>query len=164
MSLEIALRKTLTEQQTAFVHALADGCDSELAAIKAGYSALSAQTESCRLLRQPTIIAAVQIAIARAFAIDSAVSAKLLRRFVTEEKWDPKIRLAAANSILNRAGHIAPKAQDASKAGETPLNEMSMGELRTLADKLEGEIAGRAKEVSSATAAPRAPQVIEDIL
>jgi hypothetical protein len=39
-----------------------------------------------------------------------------------------------------------------------------MGELRELADKLEGEISGRAKDVSSAKAAPTNAQALDDIM
>jgi hypothetical protein len=39
-----------------------------------------------------------------------------------------------------------------------------MPQLRELADKLEGEIAGRAKEVSSAKPAPSDTQAIDDII
>jgi hypothetical protein len=116
-------------------------------------------------MQSPQILAMVQIYAARELSLGAPGAIRLLRRMVDEEgKWDAKVRLAAANSILNRAGHIAPKATDAARAGETPLNEMSMPQLRELADKLEGEIAGRAKEVSSAKPAPSDTQAIDDII
>lgn len=44
----------------------------------------------------------------------------------------PKFRLEAAKTLLDRGGHIAPKARDDSVRQEKGLNEMSTEELRAL--------------------------------
>lgn len=147
--------KSLTEQQAAFVRHVADGVDITLAAELSGYEKSSCTSLSLRMMRQPNILANIQINIARNIALGAPAAVKLLRRFVTEETWDPRIRLHAAKTLVGLAGYVAPKASAAAVAGEKPLNELSMTELRALADKLEGELAGRAKEVSSAAVAPK---------
>jgi hypothetical protein len=44
---------------------------------------------------------------------------------------------------------------------ELSLHELSIGELRLLAEKLEGELAGRAHDVSGADASPAETQAAE---
>jgi phage terminase small subunit len=164
LALEKSLSKTLTSQQQAFVELSASGIDIALAAEYAGYSKDRAQEEGKRLLRDPAIITAVHVAMARELAISAPVALRVLREFAGDAAVDKRIRLAAAKTLLDRAGWIAPKAVAASQGGVVPLNEMNMTQLRELADKLEGEIAGRAKEVSSATVAPSDTQAIDDII
>lgn len=164
MSLDIVLSHGLTAAQRVFVDRLAEGCDKSEAIIKAGYKDEKPEREAWRLLQQPQILAALQIQVARRLAVGAAVARKVLHDIMVDESVDKRLRAACAKDLLNRAGFIAPKAQEARKGAETPLNEMSTTELRALADKLEGEIAGRAKEVSSAKVAPRATQAIEDII
>lgn len=164
MSFEMALSRDLPETQRAFVSAVSVGTDPETAAIESGYSPLSARRIAYDLLHQPAILAAVQIAIARNLASAAPAALKLLRHVIATETYDIRLRIVCARDIMNRAGHIAPKAIAASTGASVPLNEMSMADLRTLADKLEGEIAGRAKDVSSAKPAPSKVQTIEDIM
>jgi hypothetical protein len=115
-------------------------------------------------MQQPAIIATVQMGVARRLAIGSGAALRVLQEFTVDETLDKRLRFACAKTLLDRAGHIAPKAIAASTGASVPLNEMSMSDLRTLADKLEGEIAGRAKDVSSAKPAPSKAQTIEDIM
>lgn len=138
--------------------------DKTLAAERAGYAADSAQTEAHRLLQQPHILAGVQIMIAKRLASGAPMALNVLQELIQNPAMHPKLRLDAAKDWLNRAGHIAPKAVAAGQAGDVPLNEMTMTDLRALADKLEGEIAGRAKDVSSAKRATQKAQTIEDIM
>lgn len=109
-------------------------------------------------------MATVQIMLAKRLAMNAPLAMNVLQELVTDKTMHPKLRLDAAKTILDRAGHIAPKAVAQGSKDAKPLNEMSMGELRELADKLEGEISGRAKEVSSAKAAPAKAQTIDDIM
>ena len=164
MSHEIVLAKKFTEQQSTFVREIIAGGDVKEAAIKAGYSQDFANSSAYALLQQPAILAAVQIGVAKSLALDSPVARKTLRDIMVDETVDKRLRVACAKDLLNRAGFIAPKAVAAGNAGETPLNEMSTTELRALADKLEGELAGRAKDVSSAKPAPHDTQAIDDII
>lgn len=81
-------------------------------------------------------------------------------RAVTQER---KVQLTAINSWLDRAGIIPPKAQQ-ERAGDLQLAEMTVGELRRLADTLDGEIAERAKVVSAPDSAPADSQGIEALM
>lgn len=164
MAFEMALTKEFTPSQQAFITEIAKGLDPEDAAIQSGYSPLSARVIAWDLLQQPQILAAVQIAVARQLAAAAPLALRVLKEFVADVTLDKRLRVVCAKTLLDRAGHIAPKAAAAGQAGDVPLNELSMADLRQLADKLEGEIAGRAKDVSSAKAAPRKPQAIEDII
>lgn len=164
MALDVFLHKDFTEKQRAFVDALVENPNITKAAIAAGYSAEHAPQIGSVMVRQPAILAAVQIGIARDLAIGAAKSNRLLQAVVEDTSADLRLRVVCARDILNRAGHIAPKAVAAGSTAAKPLNEMSMTELRELADKLEDELSGRAKDVSSATAAPVKPQALEDII
>jgi hypothetical protein len=61
-----------------------------------------------------------------------------------------RVRLEASKAWLDRAGLVAPAPPKEDKnMVEKPLHEMTLEELRALADKLEGELAGRATPVES---------------
>lgn len=164
MTLEIALQHQFTPKQDAFASFVIDGIAPRAAAELAGYAKDSADLEAKRLLRHPAILAVVQVGIARRLAIGAPMALSVLQDFALDPSMHPKIRLDAAKTLLDRAGHIAPKAVAAGQAGDVPLNEMTMTDLRALADKLEGEIAGRAKDVSSAKRAAQKAQTIDDIM
>jgi hypothetical protein len=104
--------------------------------------------EAWRLLRIPHVLAAVNAAVQIALAEDATLARNLLRRYVKDESMHPKIRLDAAKTLLDRAGHIAPKAREAGGGHDKPLHEMSIDELRALVDRYEAELGGRAKLVS----------------
>jgi hypothetical protein len=162
--LELAAYKSLTLQQRAFVDYVSEGFEISRAVELAGYSDIRPDSEAWRLMRQPAIIAAIHLETARKLALAAPVALKALIEFAGDAAIDKRIRLAAAKTLLDRAGHIAPKALAPSKAGEKPLNELSTGELRELADKLERELSDRAKPVISADPAPKPAQAIEDIM
>jgi phage terminase small subunit len=146
-SQQIATRQ-LTDKQTAFVTALIETGDAATAAELAGFRDRPSK-EAWRLLRIPHVLAALNTAVAAALAEDAPLARNLLRQYVKDDSMNPKIRLDAAKTLLDRAGHIAPKAKDQSAGHEKPLNEMSTEELRALADRFEAELAGRAKLVSA---------------
>lgn len=164
MSHEIAVTHKFTEQQRHFVQMIVLGADKTDAATRAGYSSDNAERIANEMLRTPHILAAVQIGVAKQLALAAPLALKLLRDIAADETCDKRLRVVCAKTLLDRAGHIAPKAIAAAPGGETPLNEMSMLELRALADKLSGEIAGRAKEVKSARAAPIKTQAFDDLI
>lgn len=164
MSTDLVLSKELTTSQQLFCELLAGGTEKHEAAKQAGYGTGNPFAEASRLLQQPQIIAAVQIGVAKRLAVGSGVALRVLQEFTADEQLDKRLRFACAKTLLDRAGHIAPKAAAVVQTGETPLNEMSMTDLRALADKLQGEIAGRAKEVKSAKPAPVKAQAFEDLV
>ena len=146
-SQQIATRQ-LTDKQTAFVAALIETGDAPTAAQLAGFLDRPSK-EAWRLLRIPRVMAAVNAAVQIALAEDAPLARNLLRQYVKDPSMHPKIRLDAAKTLLDRAGHIAPKARDASGGQDKPLNEMSRDELRALVDRYEAELTGRAKLVSA---------------
>jgi phage terminase small subunit len=147
MSREIVTRQ-LSERQVAFVEHLIETGDAPKAAQLAGFLDRPSR-EARRLLGIPYVLAALNTAMAAALAEDAPLARKLLRRYVEDEALHPKLRLEAAKSLLDRAGHIAPKARDANGEQHKPLHEMSIDELRALVDRYEVELAGRAKLVSA---------------
>lgn len=85
----------------------------------------------------------------------------LILSLVGDKLAHPKLRFEAARDLLSRAGHVAPRAVAESQAHAAALHEMTLGDLRTLADRLESEIADRAKDVSGAVAAPIEAQAFD---
>jgi hypothetical protein len=164
VSHEMVLAHNFTEQQARFVERAADGLDLKDCALYAGYAESGAGDAATRLMREPAIVAAVQLAMARRLAVCAPASLRVLQDFVTDKTVDNRIRLAAAKTLLDRAGFIAPKAVDRTGEGRKALNVMNMDELRQERDRLEKEISDRAKPVSSAKAAPQDTQAIDDII
>lgn len=113
------------------------------------------------LLASPHIILALQIEIRRQLVADAPASFKVLRALRDNDDIAPKIRMDCAKTLLDRAGHVPPRAPLDKGNVAPPLHEMTTDELRGLADTLEGEIADRAKDVSSAPAAPVDTQDID---
>jgi hypothetical protein len=148
---ELATRH-LTEMQEAFVERLIECGDASTAARLAGFAD---RREPWRLLRIPHVLAAVNAAMKTALAHDAPVARLLLRQYVMDPKMNPKIRLEAAKTLLDRSGYVAPKARDDSAdGGYRSLHEMTTEQLRAEADRLAGEIANRATPVLGASEAP----------
>lgn len=74
-----------------------------------------------------------------------------------------KIELGAITDWLDRAGIIPPKAQQ-ERAGDLQLAEMTVGELRRLADTLDGEIAERAKVVNAPDSVPEDASGVDSLM
>src|SRR5215831_18299686 len=148
---ELATRQ-LTAMQEAFVERLIECGDAGTAAQLAGFS--KPTTDAWRLLRIPHVLAAVNAAVRTALAEDAPLARNLLRQYVKDTEMNPKIRLDAAKTLLDRSGHIAPKARDESAEREKSLHEMSTDELRAMVDRLETEVANRATPVLGASGAP----------
>jgi hypothetical protein len=128
----IATRQ-LTDKQAAFVAALIETGDAPTAAQLAGFLDRPSK-EAWRLLRIPHVLAAVNAAVQIALAEDAPLARYLLRRYVKDESMNPKIRMDAARTLLDRAGHIAPKARDANGEQHKPLNELTVGRFGRGAD------------------------------
>lgn len=160
---ELIVSQAFTEKQKEFVRLCGLGFDLADCAKQAGYETAHAGSIARALLQQPRILAAVQIETARNLATLAPVATRVLGQFIADETLDKRLRVVCIKTALDRAGHIAPRAQAPHSGVETPLNEMSTTELRALADKLEGELAGRAAPVS-ATAKPAKAKTIDDIM
>lgn len=155
--------KGLTDQQAKFVRHLLDGLPMGEAAIKAGYSDSS---PAYRLVRTPAVIAAIHAHLGAKLRTEAAPAAfNLLLRVIQDEKAPLKLRVDASKTILDRAGHIAPKAAEPDRAGDKPMSEMSAEELRAFVSRAQSELANRARPVIDMDApAPAGAQPGEQVI
>lgn len=157
MGLSVATRHGLTDKQAAFIRHFVLTGDKIVAVRAAGYdSGDNPQAAAYDLLRSPQVMAALRLELARALQESAVLAFGVVHHIAKDEKMPAKVRLDAAKTLLDRAGHVAPRAR-AETGIDLPLNEMSVNELRDLADKLDSELASRAKDVS-----PANPAAIED--
>ncbi len=161
MSKELATNYKLTEMQAAFVRHVSEGVEPNQAVTLAGYGTSNIYSRAHDLLHAPHVLAAIHSEVRRRLVAGAPIALAVIERLVKDDTTPPKIRLDAAKTLLDRAGHIAPRAITDKATHELALHELSLGDLRQLADKLEGEIAGRAKDVSGADAAPVGGQSTE---
>lgn len=105
------------------------------------------------------IVAAAPLALATVLALltDERVSA-----FGTPIV-SAKVKSDIAFKILDRAGHVAPRALEA-KGADIPLNEMSIADLRDLASQLGAEIAERARPVNAPNTPPPASEAVDSLM
>jgi phage terminase small subunit len=141
----------LSEKQAAFVQAFVDqGSGDYIAAAKAaGYTPSVAKTSHYRVTRSPQLLAAIHLEVSRRLQEGAPIALKVLTDLAGSAKTPEKIRLDAAKAILDRAGHIAPRARSLGDAGEKTLGEMSLDELKATQERLNSELAARAKTVSA---------------
>jgi len=157
MPKELATMCGLTEMQAAFVRHVSEGVEPNQAVTLAGYGTSNIYSRAHELLRAPRVLAAIHTEVRRKLVAVAPIALAVIERLVKDDTTPPKIRLDAAKTLLDRAGHIAPRAIVDKETHELALHELSVGELRQLADRLEGELSGRAKDVSGAKAATAAP-------
>lgn len=146
----------ITDQQRELVrYIVVEGRPIEEAATLAGYHPKSVY----RTLRLPAVAAAVtesiQLDIA---AVGAPLAYRVAKSLLQNEDVSARVRADLSIKVLDRAGHIVPTRKDLAPARKS-LSEMSRDELATFIeqnqaeiDKVEGELASRAKDVS-----PKAP-------
>lgn len=152
----VATRHGLSEKHLAFVQAVNQGLPPTRAAEVAGFHPLSCT----QLLRNPSIAAALHEAVQMDLQADAAVNLKVLRS-IRDDKEAPKgVRADIAIKLMRLAGHVEPTKHD--KEAEKQLSEMSGEELRSYIernqveiDRIEGELAARAMDVSAPASAPK---------
>lgn len=141
----------LTDQARRFVVLLSEIGDVAKAHELAGLAAEHHLSAGNQLLRRPEVMAALRLEMGRRLAIDATRAAAVVRELTANAaeaaKPGAKVRLDAAKTTLDRAGIIPPRAAAAKDGLDVPLNELSAADLRTLADKLEGELAARATPI-----------------
>lgn len=128
--------RQLTEQQKTFVREYVrnGGCGAD-AARTAGYAASRPAQQAHDLLALPHVQEAVHREQARLIGGTLASKAiEVVRRILHDETLaatvsGQKVQLEAAKSVLDRAGHIAPKASELEMIGDKPITEMSLHEL-----------------------------------
>lgn len=139
--------RELTEQQAAFVAAyVANGGNATEAAKTASYSETSARQIGSALLDKPHVMEGVRREQHRVIGGELASKAVgVLRQIVCDENAASKLRLDAAKTILDRAGLIAPKAEDRSNSEKpgTPWDKLTAGDLKVLLDRAQAAQAAR---------------------
>lgn len=141
----------LTEQQRELVRCLvSEGRAPEEAAKLAGYHPKSVY----RTLRLPAVAAAISESIQLDLAsIGAPMAYRVAKSLLQDESVSARVRADLSIKILDRAGHIAPTRKES--PAEKALSEMSRDELASFIDrnqaeidKIEGELAARATDVS----------------
>jgi phage terminase small subunit len=140
----------LSNQEAELVRNFIASDDWEQSALAAGYAESTAKMAKYWATQRPAILVAIHLETARRVqteapaAVDTIV--KIRKGEITE---GAKVRLDAAKAVLDRAGHIAPRARALGDAGEKTLGEMSLDELKATQERLNSELAARAKTVSA---------------
>jgi phage terminase small subunit len=132
---EVRVRQ-LTEQQKTFVREYVrnGGCGAD-AARAAGYAASRPAQQAHDLLALSHIQEAIHREQARLIGGCLASKAvEVVQRILHDEALagsvaGQKLQLEAAKTVLDRAGHIAPKASEPEMIGDKPLAQMSLDEL-----------------------------------
>jgi len=135
----------LTEMQAAFVAHVVSGVEPAKAAPLAGY-ANDGSIVASGLMRNPRVLAAIHFETARRISALAPVAVGVLETIAKDETAPKGVRVDAAKTLLDRAGHLPPKIAGDGRSGRTPA-EMSTDELRALADELQRTIEDRAKLV-----------------
>lgn len=137
----------LTEMQAAYVAHVVSGIEPAKAATLAGY-ANDGSIVASELMRNPRILAAIHYETARRIGALAPVAVSVLETIANDDTAPKGVRVDAAKTLLDRAGHLPPKAASEGGSGRTPAG-MSTEELRALADELQRTIEARAKPVQS---------------
>lgn len=135
----------ITAQQQEFVRLVALGTPHDEAAVLAGY----APHTGWSVMQSPAVRRVLHLAISEVLVTEGApLAVKTLLEVVKNKEYSPRDRVAAARTILDRAGYTG-KSTSADSPADKPLSEMSTDELKALVDKLEGELADRATPVNA---------------
>jgi phage terminase small subunit len=147
MTTDISPLKTLNARQAAFVKEYIVSGDAHQAALNAGYAEGTARVAGTQLLESPNI--ALQIGRAARLRLARAIPLALnTLEWLVEHSPSHKVRLDASTRLLDRAGIVPPKAEDAPSEFEAPLHEMSLSELRERVERYENELSNRARDVT----------------
>lgn len=142
----------LSEQQRTLVRLIVnEGKRPEEAAELAGYHPKSVY----KTMRLPAVAAAISESIHLDLAVVGAPLAyRVAKSLLQDASVSARVRADLSIKVLDRAGHIAPTRKDTSSL-QKALSEMSRDELAAFIernqaeiDKVEGELASRAKDVS----------------
>ncbi|MVT69944.1 hypothetical protein GPL21_33185 [Bradyrhizobium pachyrhizi] len=142
----------LTEQQRELVrYIVVQGKSPEEAANLAGYHPKSVY----RTLRLPAVAAAVSESIQLDLAaVGAPLAYRVAKSLLQDEKVSARVRADLSMKVLDRAGHITPTRKDLVPQ-QKAFSEMSRDELASFIernqaeiDKIEGELASRAKDIS----------------
>ncbi|MBB4017594.1 phage terminase small subunit [Chelatococcus caeni] len=145
----------MTEKQRIFVERVGAGDTPQAAAKMAGYS--SHQQEGWRNLQSPVVQIALRQEMQRRLAVAAPLALKVLVDILESPKAQHRDKVAAAKTVLDRAGFIAPAATKPTNSDDKPLHEASTAELRERAERLARELAERATPVLEGVSVPVSP-------
>jgi hypothetical protein len=114
-------------------------------------------------MRKPHILAAIYVETARRLRAAAPRALQTVEAIESGEIDGPgaKVRLDAAKDILARSGFVAPRAPIAGSGSEKTLAEMSLDELKRTQDRLQAELAARAKPVNAQVTPAPSDDVID---
>ena len=141
----------LTERQAAFIPLFVETGDAYRSAIVAGFSECTARQASAEILDRPSVARAIVFAARQRLARTIPLSISVLEQ-LRDTAHSEKIRMDCATRLLDRAGIIPPKPEEAVSEIEKPLNDLTLEELRSLVDRYEAELANRAKPINTTPA------------
>lgn len=151
-------RHNLTESQRLFVASLLEGIAPMVASERAGFKGNSWPY----LMRVPAIKRALHECVQADLLADSPTNLKVLRKIRDDASAPKGVRADIALKLMRLAGHIEPAAADSEPVKQ--LSEMSAEELRQYIernqaeiDRIEGELAARAIDVSTPVIDPDKP-------
>lgn len=140
----------LSDKETLLVRSFLACHDWTESALNAGYSESVAKLAPYWATRRPQILAAIHLETAATIVTAAPAALDTVRKIQKGEIVEgAKVRLDAAKAILDRAGHIAPRARALGDAGQKTLGEMSLDELKATQERLNSELAARAKPVNA---------------
>lgn len=163
MGTSLPVQIGLTDTERSFARGVGFfGLEPEAAAARAGFSPAVAAQAKFDLMREPKILAAIQIEVGRRLIAGVSKNLAAVDDVLNDPKQPgAKVKLEAARYLLSLAGHVAPRAHVPDAGGDKQLSEMSIEDLRAQRDTLESEIAGRAKAVSAHTVPPSNDDAID---
>jgi phage terminase small subunit len=134
----------LTEKQQEYAYLRSKGIAKGEAARRAGYS--QPDQEAQRLEAHPAVAAAIHKAQSSEIRDLATLGLQRLRKILEEDVETASgkdLQARVAVQLLDRAGHVAPKAgADATPGAEKPLHEMTLAELEDVAREARGRLAG----------------------
>jgi hypothetical protein len=127
---------------------------------KAGKAVRYSPEEITAALDSPALAVAVRTAMAQKLAtVTGPMAIKVLSDIASDKSVLPGIRRQAATDLADRSGYRPGKNNTLENRPETaPLSDMSTDRLLALVNKLEGELADRARPISDSPGRRSAPQ------
>lgn len=153
----IAQRFDLPADAAAFVKAMVRGQTPKAAALAAG----AAEDQGYAWLRSPRVAAAIEDEMWRVLKTEAAPEALQTARDLLAPGIPHATRAIAAKLILDKAGYSPAEKSSHSEQADADLSAMSVDQLKDYLgkktaeiDRLEGELALRAKPVAAPDSAP----------
>jgi phage terminase small subunit len=151
----------LTDQQTIFVDRyVSNGGNGTAAARDGGYSRARASQYAWELLQKPHVLEAVHAKQARMIGGELATKAVEVIQGILNDAELPKtvagrkLQFEASKTVLDRAGHIAPKAAEPVETkDEKPMSEWTVEELEAFIRRGEATMEESAREREALEAA-----------